>query len=327
MSTADNRRTQPRWAILEEVYCYLDGNKFEASSRDISGGGLFLKTRKEVPLDAKVVLYFRTGTQEEAPPVFLVGVVVRRQTSPVFGIGLQWLKALTPGPPAMLRSFLETKMKMPASAVGVEGMPEGSGARSVYLFPLGVVRSMATEEEPAQAPTEEIEAPSPPPRPAIPAFRRASPDLQVLRSDGSPMETAPQPLEEHVGKMHGPGPSGPLSRIVQKSEFLMATDLPGKAQYDGAIHKVRILGLGLKGMYITTPEPPTSLSVPVDVIFYLKSRRGAIPVKATCRPLFEDTLDDDGCALELEINHYEEAGMKGILWTYLKWLHFQALKS
>ena len=349
MSNGTDKRNHPRRLLKEEIYCYLDGTRFDAGSHDISAGGLFLKTNSTVPIGSVIALVFKQGGAPGVNPVFLLGMVVRQQTEPVGGIGLQWTRAITAGPPLVLEQFLEARMSITgANVVAEAGNPREPG-RALYRFPVGTFggppKPVAPQSRPApkpEPPPWEPERPvSPPPSPPRPAMkaptRRGFSDasnflrqheVSVMRSDGKKEERRVKPLEEHVTKLSDTAEPGPLSLMVRRSDTLPPTNLAAKLVIGGRGIKATITGIGLKGIYLRVPGKPPALGKKVGVLFELPSKDGPVPIECTCKLLFVDIDDvspDPG--LELEVVRYEEKGMKGILYTYLKWLTFRSLKQ
>jgi len=76
-----------------DFYCYVDGQRFDSESLDVSAGGAFLRTGDDIRTQAAVVMVPRGVTPEESP-VLLVGKVVRKQKHPPAGVGIKWSKAV-----------------------------------------------------------------------------------------------------------------------------------------------------------------------------------------------------------------------------------------
>lgn len=329
-----DKREFPRKLLEDDIYCYLDGNRFDAMSRDISAGGMFLKTKRPVPMGTAVALVFHTKGDAGDLPVFLVGYVVRIQQEPLQGVGIQWKRAVTQGDPEQLRAFLETKMSIRDAFVLQERLDKGQ-KRYVYRFPLHSVHELnARSERPPARP----QAPPPPPKPQPVKLAESVDstshmlnrvDVQVFRTTGGLEQRTAAPLKAHVAKQSDSATPGPLSVVVQRGEALAPTSLPAVVAYRGRQHKAVIKGIGVRGMYIETALRPRGLSEVLIVAFKLTgSKREEIPVHCRCRLLYDSTsAGDDHPGLELEIESYEEKGVKGIFWTYLKWLHFRSIRD
>ena len=174
----EERRRYERFTVEEEIFCYIGGERVEASRRDISVGGVFIRTpyAQKVAPGTVVGLVFQSYRGQERP-VYLFGRVVRQQGAPDPGLGIQWEHAVTLGTPARLAAFLGETLKIQNLSVRIEPMGEGR-FRSIYVFP-GAPKS-------------------PPPLPDD--LRQADPLLSPLRQ-GPP-----------------PGPPGALSQMIRRSD-------------------------------------------------------------------------------------------------------------
>jgi PilZ domain len=106
------RRLSKRWEHVGDVFCYINGVRFDAKSEDVSAGGMFLATPINVPKGTKVAMVFRDQGDLDLPPVFLIGIVMRIQTGEHLGLGLAWETAITEGPDLSLRYFLNRVLKL-----------------------------------------------------------------------------------------------------------------------------------------------------------------------------------------------------------------------
>ena len=101
---AQERRGAERHDVRRWSCCYLDGNRFDTESLDISASGVFLETDRQVPRGAPMVVVF---DQDAGTPIYLVGRVVRQQKNPA-GLGVIWVRAITSAEKAVMVQFLET---------------------------------------------------------------------------------------------------------------------------------------------------------------------------------------------------------------------------
>jgi len=340
------KRQHPRTIIEEEIFCYLDGMRFDAGSKDISAGGLFLKTNREVPLGSVTALVFKGGEIGPAP-IFLLGMVMRQQTEPFSGIGLQWVRAVTTGPSESLKAFLLNRMGLGVTEIAQEFFGPRRQSRHVYRFPvMGIGSPPGPASKPAArqpaAPTERGGSAAPTerggplrkmrqrPEQRLPATSRMllQTDVRVRRSDGKFEERESRPLPPHVAKLSNSDQPGPLSMVVQRGDTLAATDLPACVEYAGREYEATVLGLGLKCMSVSVPVKPNSSVPAIKVRFSLPARGEPVPIVCHCKLLYVDESYESGVPrLELEIETYDEGKGQGLLWTYLKWLHFRSLKE
>lgn len=129
------RRLAERWQHVSEIFCYINGLRFDARSADVSSTGMFLETEVEVPAGSRLAIVFKEKDDESLPPVFLVGQVVRTQAAPKVGLGLRWEKAVTEGPALSLTFFLSRVLKV-AGEVKIH-QPAGpkDKLRAIHFFP------------------------------------------------------------------------------------------------------------------------------------------------------------------------------------------------
>ena len=329
-----DQRVYPRKTHREEIYCYLDGDRFDAGSGDISAGGLFLKTKRDIPIGFCVAMVFKKGL-DILSPVYLLGRIVRKQEEPVPGVGLQWTKAITDSPTPYLAEFLHSRMGLESPQVTREYPSDGGKKRSVYRFPrspsLSGQEDLPVEEE-TTAGKEMPAAPSESGSGASGSGRRATQlhgvDLDVVRR-GRKVKKELSALPAHVVKQSDGASPGPLSVVVQRGDTLAPTQLAAVIEYRGRGIAAVLLGLGIRSMYLKAPIRAETIPGTINVLFEIPAKDGTkVPVTCACRLLYLETSDPPSSrGIELEIDHYEEHGEKGILWTYLKWLHFRSLKK
>jgi len=318
MSPRTEPRLHPKWLLDEKVFCYLDGEKFQATSRDVSAGGIFLRTSKDVPKHSTVVLAFKDKTSAGQAPFFLVGSPVRYQQSPQKGVGIQWLRAVTTGSAKALERFLSDKMQMPSATVFEEGRGPGGEKRAVHLFPLALLQSIS-----APAAPRDVAVPSNASNPVAPAPTGTVDDMRVIRQDGSQLSDSH--AEDDDGAEESSHAQPPV-QVRPSGESMLGSDsiltqLRGRARIDGEVHPATVLALGMRGLYLQVPRGPTNLSSEIDVFFYVKTRQGAIPVRCTCRTIFEDAATDGhSTCLDMEILRFEDATMKSVTASFIKWM-------
>lgn len=101
------RRKHDRVQKEIRFHCYIDGNRFDSASVNLSQGGAFLRTQDPIPTDSVVVAVPRQQYLQEFP-VMLVGKVLRRQNSSDKGLGLEWQRCVTRSGFDRLWQFIET---------------------------------------------------------------------------------------------------------------------------------------------------------------------------------------------------------------------------
>jgi hypothetical protein len=134
MAEHANKRAFPRRPLDEKIHTYIQGVRVDASTQDLSAGGMFFRTDKEVPIGGLIALAFRRQAQL-GKPIFLVGRVMRRQTAPVAGLGLEWVRAVTQAPPAELEWFVSSLLGIQDVEATQELVPGKWEMKTIYHFP------------------------------------------------------------------------------------------------------------------------------------------------------------------------------------------------
>ncbi len=103
---SSNRRQHTRNLKALDFSCYIDGQRFDARSLDVSVGGAFMETGALAPMGSVALIALKKGHPHPAGggrlrrprkelPIVLIGLVVRHQTVPVTGVGLRWLRCVS----------------------------------------------------------------------------------------------------------------------------------------------------------------------------------------------------------------------------------------
>ena len=99
-----DRRKDERHERVVEFFCYINGQRFDSTTFDISAGGAFLRTELLLAVGTTAIVApkgerDRVTTSGNAPAVdmgaVLVGVVVRTQQEPVSGVGIAWVRCVS----------------------------------------------------------------------------------------------------------------------------------------------------------------------------------------------------------------------------------------
>lgn len=304
MNQPENRRRFERLELKEEIYCYVAGERLDASSNDISLGGMFVQTDQAefVELGEMVGVAFQSlpGMEE---PIYLFGRVVRRQSEPVPGVGVHWESAATLSSPGKLNDFFKRMFSLETVQVRMEAAGSSGQTRSVYVFP---------EAEEGRVPEFPDDGDS----------EAAAPPLDVSGS-------APGYVSSGERLPHSKNP-GAMTGMIRRRELetTVAIDATMRLEKEGRNQKVRITRMDANGLLVETLTPPERPGGAVSVLFKVRVREGRIPVKCTCA--VEKVMDGRGGSrpgLQLLIRKLEEGSYKGIYGRYLKWLHFRTLSG
>jgi hypothetical protein len=157
MSIAREQRLHPRIRLERNVCCYLDGARFDSRTWDLSAGGMLLRLEDpdSVPLNGLVGLVFPVAG-DTVRTCFLFGRVVRRQQTPLPGVGLKWESACTLSPPEVLADFLHRLLGIVARDIPQEPTGRGTQTKSVYRFGgnMAAVAPGTRHPEPVPGPAE-----------------------------------------------------------------------------------------------------------------------------------------------------------------------------
>lgn len=287
-----DRRQHERHLHSEGVFCYVDGSRFDASSLDISRGGLFIRTDSDVPIGATLALVFQPEYDPDSPPIFLVGKVVRKTDQPRRGIGLQWIRALTESPRAELVRFLTTKLGLSESEVRLEEYGPLKKIRSIYEFPT----TSPSGPEPG------VTAPKGAPAFAVP-------------------ETGPAPEKQEQAP-------GPMTAVINATSTMVTVKLEALAVLDGEKTRCQVVGLSIDALLLRVGTKPRGYSESVPVLFTVPAKQGLIKISCRCLTgAFRRSEDGVGFEFELTIRDLDEGDHPGVLKTYIKWALHKSLQA
>jgi len=207
------KRLHSRWEMDEPVYCYVDGDRMDAQTLDLSSGGMFLRTDQMAPVGSKLVLVFKTQCATSEFPIYLVARVVRRQTKPV-GLGLVWIRATTKGPELQLAVFLRKMLRTQYPTVEKAPVGRKGTIQSVYEF-------SAKARSSVQVQAGCTEAPGPGPAPL-------SQDTDGPLTRKTRRDNALAPASVRAGLViRGERHDVYLSHLGMKEAWMTGADLPG----------------------------------------------------------------------------------------------------
>jgi hypothetical protein len=125
--THQDRREHVRIDKVVEFFCYVDGQRFDSASVNVSAGGAFLATEDPVRDSAALVVIPKAGPDAHYP-VALVGTIRRREIEKgKKGLGIQWLRIISRAGVTALVQFASANPEL----VGVRfPAPTGEAASS-----------------------------------------------------------------------------------------------------------------------------------------------------------------------------------------------------
>jgi len=305
------RRRFERWSLQEGVYCYIDGARVDARSTDISSGGMFFETNKLILPGTEVALVFRTQLDKGDRPIFLVGRVMRRQLRPVAGVGIRWERASTPAPPEALAGFLQAVLRLQPR--GIHERPYGSSGivQAVYEFPLNQELL-----EGARVRDDDV----PPPTVGGATFERTEELEDTMPEDviTAPPDKSPPPIAG----------AGPLTTQIAASGTDAPADLGARVQVKKTWISVHVSSLGSEHMFAETMNAEIEPGLEAQVRFDLPVKGGVAQVSCRCRVVSRGKdFHTSAKGVLLEIIRVEEGKRPGIFASYVRWLHFNALRK
>lgn len=323
MDDPQDRRIHERKPLEKDVFCYIAGERLDASSSDISLGGMFIRTEHVEAIDegGLVGLAFKAVLGHQHP-VYLFGRVVRKQTSPRPGVALKWEYAISLEAPRKLAAFVRDLFGIEDVQVKMEPVGSGGKTKCVYLFP-----GAPSRKSPA-IPTGRIEA--------LEAQEERHDTVKTLQSDL--LEEAVQAAAEktapsHVargGKLPSPEGAGAITTMVRRREMETPVDIRADIMdtSGGKLWHGRIKRLDAQGLFIETTSMPPEYDQKVTVDFRIETQEGLLPLKLTGPVVSVGAVGTEGVkggAFELLIREMDEGAYQGVYLRYLKWLHFQEL--
>jgi len=314
-----DRRKHVRSLKELEFTCYIDGQQFKARSLDISRGGALMETGELVPLGSVALIAMTKGTEPEDDyqqrrpsrrqefPIVLLGLVVRHQTTPITGLGLQWLRCVSRVGLGPLFDFLGFVMDLFPSSLPLPPNSVIALDFIEYDFVLEEFRpgrkKAASPNRPAAQPL--TPDPEPKPKPVSESGPEVVPDLDTPAIEATP---------------HQSSDAGELIRLVEGSRELIYRPtnvevISGKTRSRGVVHS-----LGQNHLLLATPGKKVAFGRQLSV---------KIPVPVKGKKIFLDLHCDvsaanpmegrDAVAWDLAIRSIEGEPTPG-LWK--RWVQF-----
>jgi hypothetical protein len=103
-----------------DFYCYIDGQRFDSESMDISAGGAFLRTFDPLGVGQPVILIPKRE-REKRLAVVLVGRIMRAQETPFPGVGIRWERCVSKEGLHNIYDFVADYLEVRPSSLPVPG--------------------------------------------------------------------------------------------------------------------------------------------------------------------------------------------------------------
>jgi len=298
------RRVFPRWKLEDSVYCYVEGDRLDAQSSDISSGGMFFRTRKVILPGKEVALVFRRQLGSGERPIFLVGRVMRRQVKPEPGVGLRWERAATPADPETLRRFLRDFLQVEAGRIEQKPCGDAGVVQSVFDFP-----GIQPRQDAAATASE---------------WEDTQPEPSAYEEDDTDETLAG---EEHTPEPR-PASLGPLTQQLAALGTHAPVDLEASARLGARSFDARVSSLGMTHLFLATRNHDAKDGDRIEVSFKVATRAGLAEIKCDCLVVAHGQDPRSGAkGLALHIVELDEGRERGLFGNYVRWLHFHALRA
>ena len=304
-----DRRQHERRSFEQDVLCYIDGNRLDGRTADISVSGLFLYTRhfQNFPVGAIVALVFE---DVGVPPgtAFMFARVMRHQAEPDPGVGLLWQKAVCAASSLPLKRVLKRLFGFVDPVVTSKELPDRGLVQFVFHFP----GCPAPDGTPAASAPLELDRPEPSGSGAVRqggTVSRDAPRREAVASNPA------------VSSPASAGRRGPVTSQIDSRKSRQTVDIQGVLEGAGIPVAVKIAWLGLGAVGVESPWSPADPDMPMLLRFQIPTREGSVDLRCNTRLKSVD-IGKAGrpTSLELMVKDVDEGGQPGLLVRYLKWL-------
>jgi hypothetical protein len=287
MPESNESRQFPRRDFVEEIFCYVDGERLDARSSNLSVGGIFLETDRgpDIPMGATVAVVLKDRV-DDLGTVFLFGKVVRKQPDSPSGLGVRWEKAVGPVDKERLATALREVLRIRAFGIEQGAVASTGRVMSVFRF-VPEVLDDATEGGPR------FDNPVGPE-----LFGGLRPDWKRYSGDG------------------------PVTQEIDTSCVGGQANLKAHLTFEGTSIQGRITWLSTTSLRFSTRMVPTDDSLVLAVSFDLPSRTGATPITCHGRVQSVEREENEAASsLVIGIDRLDEGLQQGVLRRYVRWLH------
>lgn len=287
MPEAMEARQFARREFVEEIFCYVDGERLDARSLNLSVGGILLETAQahNLPKGATVAVVLKNRL-DELGTVFLFGKVVRQQADAPSALAVRWEKAVGPVDKEALATALREVFRIRAFGIEEGAVPSTGQVMSVFRFVPEVLDEAAEN-------TGRFDNPVGPE-----LFGGLRPEWKQYEGDG------------------------PVTQEIDQSRVGSQTNLKAVLEFEGATVQGRVTWLSTSILRFATRLVPADESLVLAVSFEIPTRTG--PASITCRGRVQSVERDEGetaSSLVIGIDAADEGAQPGVLRRYVRWLH------
>ena len=309
--TADERRQYPRADREIEFVCYVDGQRFDSSSVNVSASGALLKTRAEIPSGTLVVLHPRKA-KVKLQHLVLVGKVVHQHDGFVAGLGVEWVRCFSDHGAAAVYDFLLFFLNISAAEVPIPS-PKLTGEvgagfdfkrRKFYQVNLKRQAADAEQDGPrnyrtvATMPDEILDGPGeigvPPGGDTVPATRV----LPKLKS----------------------GRKGVMTNMLKSVEMTVPVKFPVRVVIGGEVHTATLREIGLNALLVLLGEAVDPGDDEIMVHLAIPLKDGAAWVRVVCLPIKEKDMEQPPGVMSLGIRRVLDEKSEGLYLRFVRYL-------
>lgn len=321
--TTSERRLFPRLQSAVEFFCYIDGDRFDSVSVDISPSGVFLATTDAIRKGAIVMLVPKKEGAKNFP-VMLIGRVVRKQVPPeVAGYGVQWLRCLSrQGLDAVYRFIANypefSQLTLPFPTDQVAASPVVGYDFQTNRFYVPDIPGMGS--------------PIPAPSPAADIL-----DARVPQSSSRPVQgtvTRPPDSERVVLKIDAPGfsrgaESGAVTRALRQLHEQVPVAVTAQLLHLDVEYPARLRMLSLVTLYVEVSGHKIPVNAAVSLRLPVPHHGFETMVTLAC------SVHSTRChaalpgieGLHLTIESTDEGRRHGLFERYAKYLYYQMIAA
>lgn len=316
MNDGVSQRKFPRRPVTENIYSYVDGVRLDASSANVSVGGMFLRTRsyQKVPIGSLISVVFQSAMAARYK-IYLVARVVRTQEEPIAGLGLKWERAYTKDAAKPLAHFLQRLLGIRSTVIEEQIRLDAAVSRFVYVFgaqPGGQDRATEDAAE-GRSPGDSTDVGAS----EVDEVRV----VQVAAAETPPVGTLCAPIiVPDIEADRGPGA---MTQELSLHSLRAPTNLPARATFgDGQAKAVTINALGVTSLTLCADAPISGPfgTIPVSFDIPHVGKPVAVGVDGTLTGI---DLPRGGqfLTIEIDIDKVDEGRSPGVFAAFVRWLH------
>jgi hypothetical protein len=312
--TPTERRVFPRIEREISFYCYIDGNRFDTVSVDVSSAGVFLKTKDDIRPSA-VVMVVPKEESARLFPVMLIGKIVRRVETPeMCGYGVRWIRCITRRGINSIYAFISSNPEFSQLTLP---MPEADAMGSSVVGYDFINNQFFVPDIPgfgAPLPEQSDEPDFEIPKPVSP------PPIATLRRE---ISEATETLHFEYRKTKE---EGALTQALRVQHEQVPVNIPVRVDTNDITIKAVVRMVSLNTIYATTNDRRESLGTNAKVWMPIPLQKGQVMVRLVCSV---ESLSPHpqvaGNGFHLAIIAIDHEERKGVFERYVKYRYYKML--